>query len=100
MIIYIINLTHRDIGMFTPDDRTELINILKNKFSKLLELSDNKKKLPKLSIEAWHLLLIDIFGEYKKARIEREGKPCLDYIEQEVEIVDECFHGNGDWSKG
>ena len=79
--------------MFTPDDRTELINILKNKFNKLLELNDNKTKLPKLSNEVWHLLLIDIFGEFKKARVEREGKPRLDYIEQAVEIVDECFQG-------
>jgi len=66
---------------------------LKNKFNKLLELNDNKKKLPKLSNEACHLLLIDIFGEFNKARIEREGKPRLDYIEQAVEIVDECFQG-------
>ena len=49
--------------------------------------------MPKLSNEAWHLLLIDIFGEFKKARVEREGKPRLDYIEQAVEIVDECFQG-------
>ena len=90
-IDYSVNHTHQDIGMFTPDDRTELINILKNKFNKLLELNDNKKKLPKLSNEAWHLLLIDIFGEFKKARVEREGKPRLDYIEQAVEIVDDCF---------
>ena len=92
-IDYSVNHTHQDIGMFTPDDRTELINILKNKFNKLLELNDNKTKLPKLSNEAWHLLLIDIFGEFKKARVEREGKPRLNYIEQAVEIVDECFQG-------
>ena len=39
-IDYSVNHTHQDIGMFTPDDRTELINILKNKFNKLLELME------------------------------------------------------------
>jgi hypothetical protein len=68
-----------------------LINILKNKFNKLLELNDNKTKLPKLSNEACHLLLIDIFGEFNKARIEREGKPRLDYIEYAMGIVNECL---------
>jgi len=45
---YLVNHSHFDLGMITPDDQAELINQIRNKFDILMELNSPKKDSQKL----------------------------------------------------
>ena len=85
---YLINHRHFEIGLLTPEDRIELANINEKVINKLLAIESIKKRFPRLNHNEWQMILIEIISALLEARIEREGKPRLDYIEQAVEIVD------------
>jgi len=59
--------------------------------NKLLEIESIKKRFPRLDHNEWQMILIEIISALLEARIEREGKPRLDYIEQAKEIVSGLF---------
>ena len=84
---YLINHTHFNIGMLTPDDRIELANLIEKIINKFLKIDSKKQRFPILNHFEWQLILIEIFNSFLEARLEREGKPRLDYIEQAKEIV-------------
>ena len=86
---YLINHKYFEIGLLTPEDRIELANIIEKIINKLLAIESIKKRSPRLDHNEWQMILIEIISALLEARIEREGKPRLDYIEQAVEIVDE-----------
>ena len=84
---YLINHRHFEIGLLTPEDRIELAKIIEKIINKLLEIESIKKKFPRLDHNEWQMILIEIMSALLESRIEREGKPRLDYIEQAKEIV-------------
>ena len=84
---YLINHRHFEIGLLTPEDRIELAKIIEKIINKLLEIESIKKRFPKLNHNEWQMILIEIISALLEARIEREGKARLDYIEQAKEIV-------------
>ena len=84
---YLINHRHFEIGLLTPEDRIELANIIEKIINKLLAIESIKKKFPRLDHNEWQMILIEIMSALLESRIEREGKPRLDYIEQAKEIV-------------
>ena len=45
---YLVNHSHFDLGMITPDDQAELVNQIRNKFDVLMELNSQKKDSQKL----------------------------------------------------
>ena len=84
---YLINHRHFEIGLLTPEDRIELAKIIEKIINKLLEIESIKKRFPRLNHNEWQMILIEIISALLEARIEREGKDRLDYIEQAKEIV-------------
>ena len=84
---YLINHSHFNIGMLTPDDRIELANLIEKIINKFLEIYSKKQRFLILNHFEWQLILIKIFNSFLEAPLEREGKPRLDYIEQAKEIV-------------
>ena len=84
---YLINHRHFEIGLLTPEDRIELAKIIEKIINKLLEIESIKKRFPRLDHNEWQMILIEIMSALLESRIEREGKPRLDYIEQAKEIV-------------
>ena len=84
---YLINHRHFEIGLLTPEDRIELVNIIEKIINKLLAIESIKKRFPRLDLNEWQMILIEIMNALLESRIEREGKPRLDYIEQAKEIV-------------
>ena len=84
---YLINHRHFEIGLLTPEDRIELANIIEKIINKLLEIESIKKRFPRLDHNEWQMIFIEIISALLEARIEREGKPRLNYIEQAKEIV-------------
>jgi len=84
---YLINHRHFEIGLLTPEDRIELAKIIEKIINKLLAIESIKKRFPRLDHNEWQMILIEIMSALLESRIEREGKPRLDYIEQAKEIV-------------
>ena len=84
---YLINHRQFEIGLLTPEDRKELANIIEKIINKLLAIESIKKRFPRLNHNEWQMILIEIISALLEARIEREGKDRLDYIEQAKEIV-------------
>jgi len=84
---YLINHKYFEIGLLTPEDRIELANIIEKIINKLLAIESIKKRFPRLDHNEWQMILIEIMSALLESRIEREGKPRLDYIEQAKEIV-------------
>jgi hypothetical protein len=84
---YLINHQHFEIGLLTPEDRIELAKIIEKIINKLLEIESIKKRFPRLDHNEWQMIFIEIISALLEARIEREGKPRLNYIEQAKEIV-------------
>ena len=84
---YLINHRHFEIVLLTPEDRIELANIIEKIINKLLAIESIKKRFPRLDHNEWQMILIEIMSALLESRIEREGKPRLDYIEQAKEIV-------------
>ena len=84
---YLINHMYFEIGLLTPEDRIELAKIIEKIINKLLEIESIKKRFPRLDHNEWQMILIEIISALLEARIEREGKARLDYIEQAKEIV-------------
>ena len=72
---------------YLPDDRIELANLIEKIINKFLEIDSKKQRFPILNHFEWQLILIKIFNSFLEARLEREGKPRLDYVEQAKEIV-------------
>ena len=64
-----------------------IINSIISILNKLLEIESIKKRFPRLDHNEWQMILIEIMSALLESRIEREGKPRLDYIEQAKEIV-------------
>ena len=85
--VYLINHRHFEIGLLTPEDRIKLAKIIEKIINKLLEIESIKKRFPRLDHNEWQMILIEIMSALLETRIEREGKPRLDYIEQAKEIV-------------
>ena len=85
--VYLINHGHFEIGLLTPEDRIELAKIIEKLIDKLLAIESIKKRFPSLDHNEWQMILIEIMSALLESRIEREGKPRLDYIEQAKEIV-------------
>ena len=90
---YLINHSHFEIGLLTPEDRIELAKIIEKIINKLLEIESIKKKFPRLDHNEWQMILIEIISALLESRIEREGKDRLDYIDQASKIIDECVQG-------
>ena len=85
--VYLIRHHHFEIGLLTPEDRIELANIIEKIIKKLLAIESIKKRFPRLDHNEWQMVLIEIMSALLESRIEREGKPRLDYIEQAKGIV-------------
>ena len=64
-----------------------MAKIIENLIKKLLAIESIKKRFPRLDHNEWQMIFIEIISALLEARIEREGKPRLDYIEQAKEIV-------------
>ena len=88
---YLINHRHFEIGLLTPEDRIELANIIEKIINKLLAIESIKKRFPRLNHNEWQMILIEIISALLEARIEREGKDRLDYIDQASNIINDCF---------
>ena len=88
---YLINHRHFEIGLLTPEDRKELANIIEKIINKLLAIESIKKRFPRLNHNEWQMILIEIISALLEARIEREGKDRLDYIDQASNIINDCF---------
>ena len=84
---YLINHKFFEIGLLTPEDRIELANIIEKIINKLLAIESIKKRSPRLDHNEWQMILIEIMSALLESRIEREGKPRLDYVEQAKGIV-------------
>ena len=69
---YLVNHSHFDLGMITPDDHAELTSQIRNKFNVLMELSSQKKRLPETTNLDWHLIVIEILKKVMLSRRERE----------------------------
>ena len=91
---YLVNHSHFDLGMITPDDQAELVNQIRNKFDGLMELSSPKIRLPEITKLDWHLIAIEILNNVMLSRREREGKPRIDYIGLAIEIVNDLRESN------
>jgi hypothetical protein len=88
---YLINHRQFEIGLLTPEDRKELANIIEKIINKLLAIESIKKRFPRLNHNEWQMILIEIISALLEARIEREGKDRLDYIDQASNIINDCF---------
>ena len=88
---YLINHRQFEIGLLTPEDRIELANIIEKIINKLLAIESIKKRFPRLNHNEWQMILIEIISALLEARIEREGKDRLDYIDQASNIINDCF---------
>ena len=64
-----------------------MAKIIEKLIKKLLAIDSIKKRFPRLDHNEWQMILIEIISALLEARIEREGKARLDYIEQGKEIV-------------
>jgi hypothetical protein len=88
---YLINHSHFEIGLLTPEDRIELAKIIEKIINKLLEIESIKKKFPRLDHNEWQMILIEIISALLESRIDREGKDRLDYVDQASKIINDCF---------
>ena len=86
---YLVNHSHFDLGMITPDDQAELVKQIRDKFDKLIKLSYPKLNLPEIDKLDWHLTAIDILKNVMLSRMEREGKTRTDYIGLAINIVND-----------
>ena len=91
---YLVNHSHFDLGMITPDDQAELTSQIRNKFDVLMQLNSQKKILPEITNLDWHLIVIEILKNVMLSRREREGKPRIDYIGLAIEIVNDLRESN------
>ena len=91
---YLVNHSHFDLGMITPDDRTELVKQIRNKFDTLMQLSSPKISPPEIDKLDWHLIAIEILKNVISSRRKREGKPRIDYIGLAIEIVNDLRESN------
>ena len=91
---YLVNHSHFDLGMITPDNHAELTSQIRNKFDVLMELNSQKKRLPEITNLDWHLIVIEILKNVMLSRREREGKPRIDYIGLAIEIVNDLRESN------
>ena len=91
---YLVNHSHFDLGMITPDDHAELTSQIRSKFDVLMELNSQKKRLPEITNLDWHLIVIEILKNVMLSRKEREGKPRIDYIGLAIEIVNDLRESN------
>ena len=86
---YLVNHSHFDLGMITPDDQAELVKQIRDKFDKLIKLSYPKLNLPEIDKLDWYLTAIDILKNVMLSRMEREGKTRTDYIGLAINIVND-----------
>ena len=86
---YLVNHSHFDLGMITPDDQAELVKEIRSKFNKLMQLSSPKTSLPEIDKLNWHLITIEILKNVMLSRREREEKPRIDYIGLAINIVND-----------
>ena len=86
---YLVNHSHFDLGMITPDDQAELVKEIRSKFDALIKLSSSKLSLQEISKAEWHFIAIDILSNVMLSRREREGKPRIDYLGLAIDIVND-----------
>ena len=86
-IDYLVNHSHFDLGMITPDDQAELVKEIRSKFDDLMQLSSPKTSLPEIDKLNWHLITIEILKNVMLFRREREGKPRVDFMGLAIDIV-------------
>ena len=91
---YLVNHSHFDLGMITPDDHAELTSQIRNKFDVLMELNSQKNRLHEITNLDWHLIGIEILKNVMLSRREREGKTRIDYIGLAIEIVNDLRESN------
>ena len=88
-IDYLVNHSHFELGMITPDDQAELVKEIRSKFDELMQLSSPKTSLPEIDKLDWHLIAIEILKNVMLSRWEREGKSRVDYIRLAIDIVND-----------
>jgi len=86
---YLVNHSHFDLGMITPDDQAELVKEIRSKFDELMQLSSPKTSLPEIDKLNWHLITIEILKNVILSRREREEKPRIDYMGLAIDIVND-----------
>ena len=86
-IDYLVNHSHFELGMITPDDQAELVKEIRSKFDELMQLSSPKTSLPEIDKLNWHFIVIDILSNVISSRREREVKPRIDYMGLAIDIV-------------
>ena len=86
---YLVNQSHFDLGMITPDDQAELVKEIRSKFDELIKLGYPKTSLPEITKLDWHLIAIEILKNVMLSRREREEKPRIDYIGLAIDIVND-----------
>ena len=86
---YLVNHSHFDLGMITPDDQAELVKEIRNKFNTLIKLGYPKTSLPEIDKLDWHLIAIEILKNVISSRRKREGKPRIDYMGLAIDIVND-----------
>jgi len=86
-IDYLVNHSHFELGMITPDDQAELVKEIRNKFDALIKLSSSKLSLKEITKLDWHLIAIEILSNVISSRREREVKPRIDYMGLAIDIV-------------
>lgn len=88
-IDYLVNHSHFELGMITPDDQAELVKEIRSKFDELMQLSSPKTSLPEIDKLDWHLIAIEILKNVMLSRREREEKSRIDYIGLAIDIVND-----------